>query len=69
MYEGLNYTTRALVESMCNGEFTSKTAEEAWDFLEDVAEKSMQWETMREPERHAPTRGMHVISGPSETDA
>ena len=68
-YEGLNYPTRAMVESMCGGEFTRKTAEEAWAFLEDVTEKSMQWETLREPERHAPTQGIHTISGTYETEA
>ena len=51
------------------GEFTSKTAEEAWAFLEDVTEKSMQWETLREPERHTPTQGIHVLSGTYETEA
>ena len=49
MYEGVNYPTRTMVELMCGGELIDKTIEEAWVFLEDVAEKSMQWETLREP--------------------
>ena len=43
MYEGLNYSTKTMVESMCGGEFNNKSVREAWDFLGDVAEKLMLW--------------------------
>ena len=33
-----------------------KDPQHAWEFLEDVANKSMQWETMGGTEEHAPTR-------------
>ena len=46
-----------MVESMCGGEFSNKSVIEAWDFLGDVAEKSMQWEAIREPEVPTPIKG------------
>ena len=42
---------------MCGGEFSNKSTREAWDFLGDVAEKSMQWETIRAPEVPTPSKG------------
>ena len=30
---------------------------EAWQFLEDLAEKSLQWEIIRKPDKHTPSRG------------
>ena len=41
LYEGLNYSTRTLIESMCGGSFMDKDPQHAWEFLEDVANKSM----------------------------
>ncbi|KAK1265662.1 hypothetical protein QJS04_geneDACA014972 [Acorus gramineus] len=70
LYEGLNYTTRTMVESMCSGEFTNKNETEAWAFLEEVAEKSMQWETIREPEKLMPSKGgIHSIDSSFESEA
>jgi len=34
-----------MVESMCPGSFLSKNATAAWEFLEDLAEKTMQSKT------------------------
>ena len=48
VYEGMDYQTRATIETMCQGNFTNKSDGEAWAFLEDMAEKTMQWETIRE---------------------
>jgi len=31
---------------MCQGDFLSKSAIVAWEFLEDLTEKTMQWETI-----------------------
>ena len=45
IYEGLDQQTRTMVESMCQGGFLSKSTTNAWEFLEDLAEKTMQWET------------------------
>jgi len=30
-----------MVESMCQGEFLSKSPSNAWEFLEDIAKKTM----------------------------
>ena len=57
LYEGLNYSTRTMVESMCAGQLSNKNARDAWNFLGDVAEKSMQWETVRALEVPIPTKG------------
>ena len=48
LYEGLDVSTRTTVESMCNGLFVDKTADASWDFLIEVAEKTQQWESIRE---------------------
>ena len=42
---------------MCQGQFMNKEPIEAWQFLEDLAEKSLQWEITRESDRHTPSRG------------
>jgi len=42
IYKGLDQQTRTMVESMCQGRFLSKSATAAWEFLEDLAEKTMQ---------------------------
>ena len=34
-----------MVESICPGDFLSKSPIAAWEFLEDLAEKTMQWKT------------------------
>ena len=55
---------------MCGGEFINKDVDSAWAFLEDVAEKSMQWEGTREPEKPTPTRGgLYPIVGGQIADA
>ena len=46
--EGLDKQTRIMVESMCQGDFFSKSPTAAWEFLKDLAEKTMQWETGRD---------------------
>ncbi|XP_026422236.1 uncharacterized protein LOC113318306 [Papaver somniferum] len=48
LYEGLNFKSQALVESMCNGEFIDKIVDDAWSFLAEVVEKTHQWESYRE---------------------
>ena len=40
--EGLDQQTRTMIESMCQGGFLSKSVAAAWEFLEDLAEKTMQ---------------------------
>jgi len=48
-YEGLNVSIRTMVESMCEGGFLCKNTNEAWDFLEDLNDKTYEWGTIREP--------------------
>jgi len=37
-----------MVESIHQGGFLNKSETEAWDFLEELAEKTLQWETTRD---------------------
>ncbi|KAF6153633.1 hypothetical protein GIB67_027500 [Kingdonia uniflora] len=63
---GLDYDTRARVQSMCAGTFDEKTDTEAWTFLNDVADKTYQWQTMREeiPSHRA---NVHQVDSNSES--
>ena len=49
LYEGLDNDTRKQVETMSGGEFTSNEPDECYDIFVDLAEKTRQWESMREP--------------------
>ena len=42
-YDGLSYEEIKFVEMMCSGGFLQKSLEEAFEFLEETAEKSHQW--------------------------
>ena len=44
MYDGLDYPTKTIIESLYNGVFTSKTTNDAWVFFEEVAENTLEWE-------------------------
>jgi len=44
LYDGLDYPTKTMTESVCNGSFTSKIANDAWQFFEVVAENTLEWE-------------------------
>ena len=44
LYGGLDYPTKTMMESLCNGAFTSKIAYDAWVFFEEVAENTLEWE-------------------------
>jgi len=71
VYKGLNQQTRTIVESMCQGGFLSKSATGAWEFLEDLAEKTMQWESARDNSlKSRITRGgLHSISDVSHLES
>ena len=45
-----------MLESMYQGQFMNKEPIEVWKFLEDLAEKNLQWEITREPDRLTPLR-------------
>ncbi|XP_060968333.1 uncharacterized protein LOC115720448 [Cannabis sativa] len=42
-YEGLTSRERQFIEMMCNGEFLQKDPEEAFEYLNELAEKSHTW--------------------------
>jgi len=42
-YEGLNPTTRKLVDTMYEGEFLDETANKSWDYFDELAEISRSW--------------------------
>ena len=50
---------------MCQGGFLCKSPSGAWEFLEDLAEKTMQWEIIRDDNlnsRYSGAKGgMHVM--------
>ena len=50
-YGGLQAAMKQLVELMCNGKFFDKTAEDAWQFLEDLAENAKTWDSSSEYDR------------------
>ena len=39
---------RIMVESMREGEFLCKNVDKAWDFLEDLSDKTYEWKTIRD---------------------
>ena len=65
MCEGLDQQARTKLESMCQGRFLSKSPTAASGFLEDLAEKKMQWETTKDDSLNSTiasaNRGMHVV--------
>ncbi|XP_026378301.1 uncharacterized protein LOC113272716 [Papaver somniferum] len=69
LYEGLDFATRTLVESMCNGEFTDKSADESWAFLHEVSEKTQQWESDRAPRKSTIRGNVHKIESDFEGNA
>jgi len=60
-----------MVESMCQGGFLSKSATDAWEFLEDLAEKTMQWETARDDSLSSRIvrGGLHSVSDVSHLES
>ena len=74
VYEALDSQTTALLESMCQGKFMEKDEDQGWEFFEDLAEKTMLWESTREPKKSndsssSSSRGLHSIGNSVATDA
>ena len=42
LYNCLDYLNKTMIESLCNGAFTSKTANDSWVFFEEVAESMLE---------------------------
>jgi len=55
LYEGLDYQNKIIIESLCNGTFTSKTANDAWKFFEEVAENTLEWEPVNADDKQPTT--------------
>ena len=73
VYEGLDQQTSTMLKSMCQGGFLSKCPTATWEFLENLAEKTMQWETTRGDSlssRIASAKeGMHSVSDLSHIES
>ncbi|XP_074342937.1 uncharacterized protein LOC141680673 [Apium graveolens] len=79
VYEALDSSTTALLESMCQGKFMEKDEDQGWEFFEELAEKTMLWESTREPNRepskHNETvgslanKGLHLVGNSIATEA
>ena len=42
LYDGLDYQTKMLLETMCQGEFLKKDEDQGWDLYDALAEKTIQ---------------------------
>ena len=51
-YEGVSPTMKQLLETMCGGDFMSKSPDEAFEFLNYVAEISRSWDEPHERDLH-----------------
>ena len=56
-----------MIKSLCNGSFTSKTANDAWQFFEVVAENTLKWKPVdvKQPTTIITTTnkgGMHKVN-------
>ena len=73
IYDGLDYSTKTLLESMCQGGFLEKNENEGWSLFEDLAEKAIQWDPTPEKSRtNDPTSskgGIHSIEANIANDA
>ena len=58
---------------MCQGKFMDKNVEEAWQYFEELAEKTMSWQSTRkpnqEPEKSNSSKGVHVVGNSIATEA
>jgi len=48
IYEGFDQLTRIMLEPICQDDSLSRRVIADWEFLEDLAEKTMQWKTSRD---------------------
>ncbi|XP_026459353.1 uncharacterized protein LOC113360014 [Papaver somniferum] len=69
LYEGLDHKTMTTVESLCAGNFQDKSAEEGYAFLQEVAEKTQEWDA-KEPVRSiSNSKGAHRVVIQFDSDA
>lgn len=68
----MDYPTKTMVESFCNGAFTQKIADQAWTYLEEVTENTLQWAPIKQkPKKQTITKrgGIHKIELKLEAEA
>ena len=64
-----------MIESLCNGTFTSKTVDDAWQFFEGVAENALEWEPVSVDNKQLTAStftnrgGIHKVNPNFESDA
>jgi len=64
-----------MIESLCNGTFTSKTANDARKFFKEVAENTLEWEPVSVDNKQLTTStatsrgGIHKVNPNFESDA
>ena len=61
-----------MLESMCQGAFMKKNEDEAWEFLGEVVEKTIQWESTNDQSIDKPISskgGIHSIEYSITTEA
>ena len=53
LYDGLDYQTKTLLETICQGGFLQKDENHGWDLFEDLAEKTLQWKPASEKPKNS----------------
>ncbi|XP_026411748.1 uncharacterized protein LOC113307519 [Papaver somniferum] len=66
LYEGLDYKTLTMVESLCGGNFPDKSAEEGYKFLHEVAKKNQEWEATETIRSVTSSNGVHKVDNDFE---
>ena len=73
LYDGLDYSTKTLLESKCQGGFLQKDENEGQDFYENLAKKTIQWEPISETSRNSNSisskGGLHSIESSIANEA
>ena len=63
-----------MIESLCNGTFTSKMADDVWYFFEEVAENTLEWDPVSIDNKQLTTStatnrgGIHKVNPNFESD-
>ena len=73
LYDGLEYQTKTLLESMCQGGFLKKNEDEGWLLYEELADNTIQWEPtpkkFRTNDPSSSKGGVHSIEANIATEA
>ncbi|XP_026399054.1 uncharacterized protein LOC113294896 [Papaver somniferum] len=69
LYEGLDHKTMTTVESLCAGNFQDKSAEKGYAFLQEVAEKTQEWDAKETVRSIANSKGAYRVDIQFDSDA